>query len=914
MHKRIGLVVVAVMLIGGLLPFLAGAEPTRTLSAEIVDVMLDGELGPDGEYASGTHEVSYLVNNTGTEYFTDLTTVYMKVFYPNDTLYMSMEEDSIIAVDNETSTMGEFVFGDIILPEGEFTIVINATLRGVNSSAEIDVTVADVVDLSIDSDFFEPEGTYPLSEEMMPSYSVEYNGNVMGWAGNVTVDLVITYVDSEPNQVSYDEEMEIMMYNSTPVDPGHEFSMMFGAGWTPAISGQYRAVFTVDATDIADDYYPENDTFTVFFFIEEAPSIEGWVKTSTGTPVSDVNVKAMIGSIDTNIMTDASGYYQFMDLAPGIYSLEFTKLWSTSELNSSVEVFDGQTTVVNATINKMAVGGLEGKVFLPDGVTPAVGAEVSINVPGEPLATEITNEDGNYSFTTVKAGQISVFASLEGYENDERPSFLIIEQIWNPLDLTLGEIQFTVDFSPPDGELSISISPTITLQFSRPINRSTVNESTIYMVDLTTSETLPVVFSFIDVENKVLVEPENLLEYNRDYRITVTDMVEDVNGNPFPDIRFASFTTEVQIVEVELQSFYPGDDQSEVPIDISITATFPEPMDGSTINTDTFQIFISGGGGSPIPGSVVYYSNNYTARFTPASNLQYNGRYSVSLNNLVEPLDPNHIFLGATWSFETMPLITTGTVMGYVLDDNGEPFLPTEVTINIQKGDQNPISLNVDQAGKFERAGLEAGLWTITIQVPDYKKHTDEFTIVAGEDTNLQDIELDEKEEDGGIMDNIGAIVLVILVIVIVLILLYVFLGRRERPVEAVEEPSRARGRPAAFGGARERESLREREPYYDEIAEGEFMCPVCGNVVGPEDPDCPSCGAEFEEDLFECPECGTLIPGDAMECPDCGAKFEEEEDEEGEEYEEEEEEPDITEDYEVDELDEEEIPFRERE
>jgi rubrerythrin len=259
-----------------------------------------------------------------------------------------------------------------------------------------------------------------------------------------------------------------------------------------------------------------------------------------------------------------------------------------------------------------------------------------------------------------------------------------------------------------------------------------------------------------------------------------------------------------------------------------------------------------------------------------------------------------------------MPLITTGMVMGFVKDKDGEPFSPDKVKITIQKGTETPITLNVNQEGKFEKSGLAAGIWKITIEVPDYKKVTDEFTIIAGEDTDLEEFKLKEKDEGNDLVD-IGTIVLVILVIVIIIILLWVFLGRRERPVEAEEETGRARGRPAAFASGRERESYRDRE-FYDEVAEGEFMCPVCGNVVGADEPDCPSCGAQFEEDLFECPECGALISGDAMDCPDCGARFEEELPEGEEEYEEEEEEPDITGDYEVEDMDEEEIPFRERE
>jgi hypothetical protein len=907
MHKRIGLVVVAVIILAGVLPLLVNAEPTRTLSAEIVEIKLDGELGPNGEFATGTHEVKYMVNNTGNEYFTEQTRIYLNIFYPNDTLYLESFKDNIIAVN--LNSMGEFIFGNVILPEGSWKIVINSTFAGVNTMAELEITVMDVIDLSIESDFFEEEGIYPLDEELMPSCSVEYNGNVLSWADNVTVNLRINNVDSTP-VTYYDEDMVIMLHNSTPVDPGHQFSVMFDLGWAPTVSGEYQAAFTISEFD---DYDATNNTFNVYFSVEDRPSIEGWVKTGDDTPVQDVKVRAILGSFDTETLTDSMGYYQFMDLAPGTYSIEFTKLWSTSALNESVVVETGETLVVNATVNKMTMGGFRGTVFLPDGTTPAEGATVTITIPGEPILTDVTDTDGEFSFINVKAGQVSIVASLQGYDNDERPTYTIIEQIWNEQNLTLGDVPFTVTFSPPDGELTVSVSPTLTLQFSKPVNKTTVNQTTIYMVKLSTSESVPVTFAFVDEENKVLVEPINLLEYDEDYRVTVTDMLEDEAGNTFPQISYATFTTEVEIIEIDIVSQYPGDDQSEVPTDIAIRATFPEPMDPTTISEQTFQIFISGGGGSPIPGTVVYYSNNYTAMFIPDSNLEYEGRYSVSLSNEIDPIEESHIFRGTTWSFETMALITTGSVVGFVKDKDGNAFSPDKVTITVQKGTNDPITLNVNKEGKFQKLNLDAGIYTITIEIPDHKKHTDQFTIIAGEDTDLKTIELDKKDEDDNMM-TIGLIVLVVLVILVILIMLYVFLGRRERPIEAEEEPARARGRPAPFAASsRERESFQDSH-LYDEIGEGEFLCPVCGSVVGADEPDCPNCGAEFEDDLFECPECGALIPADAMECPECGARFEEEEPEEGEEYDDEEEDPDMTEEYEVEDMDEEEIPFRDGE
>lgn len=55
----------------------------------------------------------------------------------------------------------------------------------------------------------------------------------------------------------------------------------------------------------------------------------------------------------------------------------------------------------------------------------------------------------------------------------------------------------------------------------------------------------------------------------------------------------------------------------------------------------------------------------------------------------------------------------------------------------------------------------------------------------------------------------------------------------------------------------------------------GVDLCPDCGNPLDPEAEVCPYCGAEF---AFSCPECGQDLPADADICPHCGAEFEEDE------------------------------------
>ncbi len=53
----------------------------------------------------------------------------------------------------------------------------------------------------------------------------------------------------------------------------------------------------------------------------------------------------------------------------------------------------------------------------------------------------------------------------------------------------------------------------------------------------------------------------------------------------------------------------------------------------------------------------------------------------------------------------------------------------------------------------------------------------------------------------------------------------------------------------------------------------GVDLCPDCGTALGPDDTACASCGAQFD---FACPNCGSDVPASADRCPKCGFEFEE--------------------------------------
>src|SRR5437016_3606555 len=99
------------------------------------------------------------------------------------------------------------------------------------------------------------------------------------------------------------------------------------------------------------------------------------------------------------------------------------------------------------------------------------------------------------------------------------------------------------------------------------------------------------------------------------YTVTINTGAKDLAGNALTSDINWSFTTGVapDTTAPVLGATGPANADTNVPLNETITATFSEPMDPSTLNTSTFIVMQ---GTTPVAGTVSY--TNGTATFTPA--------------------------------------------------------------------------------------------------------------------------------------------------------------------------------------------------------------------------------------------------------------------------------------------------------
>ena len=149
---------------------------------------------------------------------------------------------------------------------------------------------------------------------------------------------------------------------------------------------------------------------------------------------------------------------------------------------------------------------------------------------------------------------------------------------------------------------------------------------------------------------------------------------------------------------------------AEVPTDRSISATFSQAMDPTTVNASTFTLR-SFNNAAPISGVVTLDTTSNTATFRPAAALQPNTAYLATISSAVKATTGVAMEADYFWSFETAPV--RDTVAPTVIFTN--PYGTTGATsgatgLPINRGSSAAFSEPMDSAT------LSSPVTTFTVQ------------------------------------------------------------------------------------------------------------------------------------------------------------------------------------------------------
>jgi len=152
-----------------------------------------------------------------------------------------------------------------------------------------------------------------------------------------------------------------------------------------------------------------------------------------------------------------------------------------------------------------------------------------------------------------------------------------------------------------------------------------------------------------------------------------------------------------------------------VPLDMTITATFNEPMDPATITPASFSLQTGAKGLVALEGALTYDGNSATMSFKPSSKLVGGTTYSATIATTVKDLAGNALQTPYVWTFSTgatiSPIVVstdpannaTGVLLNKTVtasfNQAMDPLSLTATTFTIMQG-VTPVTGTISYSGK----------------------------------------------------------------------------------------------------------------------------------------------------------------------------------------------------------------------
>lgn len=205
-----------------------------------------------------------------------------------------------------------------------------------------------------------------------------------------------------------------------------------------------------------------------------------------------------------------------------------------------------------------------------------------------------------------------------------------------------------VSVSPTDKSSDISILTNVTITFSESVDAATATGGAISLKNGSNT-----VNASISATNEtVTLNPVENLEYSTDYTLVIGAGVTDEAGNRLSGSSTLSFTTEDQPdgEAPTLISILPENGAEDVAIDQEVVITFSEAIAEASVNTSSISLTAND---EAVVGSFTVAEEVVT--FTPASLLQYETTFTLTIGEEVEDLNQNTHANSRTFTFTTVP-------------------------------------------------------------------------------------------------------------------------------------------------------------------------------------------------------------------------------------------------------------------
>ena len=202
---------------------------------------------------------------------------------------------------------------------------------------------------------------------------------------------------------------------------------------------------------------------------------------------------------------------------------------------------------------------------------------------------------------------------------------------------------------PADEATDVALNTNVIATFSEAMDDTTITTDSFTVKGLNETA-LNGTIVYDAASNSASFAPERALTASTLYTATIKTTAQSVSGKVLAVDYIWSFTsgTTADTTAPTIVSTNPATDETGVPPNRNVSANFSEPLEPSTVNSDTFTLK---DGETLVPGTVSYDSK--VAVFNPTNDLTANTQFTATLTTGITDVAGNALAADYVWSFTT---------------------------------------------------------------------------------------------------------------------------------------------------------------------------------------------------------------------------------------------------------------------
>ena len=220
-----------------------------------------------------------------------------------------------------------------------------------------------------------------------------------------------------------------------------------------------------------------------------------------------------------------------------------------------------------------------------------------------------------------------------------------------------GTVPAVLNISPFNGATGVPLNALVQVQFSMPMNGSTLSlgtsgSATVFFYDTTTNQEVPGAIALDASGTIATITPSETLPAGRVFSIYLshTNLAKDACGDSLSAQQFY-FTTAFNndLTGPALTGTSPENGDINIPLNAPIVLQFNDQLDPITAQTGlSMQV-----GGNAVSGTFTYSTNDQTVTFTPATALTASTNYTVSYSAQITDTVGNALTNPGSFTFTT---------------------------------------------------------------------------------------------------------------------------------------------------------------------------------------------------------------------------------------------------------------------